>query len=298
MKTRYFADFSLFLVALMWGLSFIIMKSALDHLDVFNLLGIRFLVAAILSALIFHKRFLKIDFITIKRGIIIGIFLFLGYAFQTLGLHFTSASKSAFITGFNVVLVPVLTPLIIKKIPGISETMAAVIAFIGIGFLSLSGDIHAINIGDVLTLAGAFAFALQIIFIGKFCKDSNNINSAIIQIGFVGILSIVISIFTEGFILPKSLEAWKSILFLSLFCTAFSFIVQNIAQRYTTPARTSLIFTFEPVSAPVFAYFILGEILTPLGILGAILVVTGMLLSELDLYAYVKKQIEFYTHKN
>lgn len=292
MKNRYVADLSLFAVALMWGLSFITMKDALFHIGAFNLLGLRFIIAAVISALIFYKQFLKVDLMTIKRGIIIGLFLFLGYALQTYGLHFTSASKSAFITGFNVVLVPLFAQIIIKQKPGISEIAAGVIAFIGIGFLSLTGNISSINKGDILTLLGAFAFALQIIMIGKYSKDSNNINSAIVQIAFVGLLSALISFLNGNFIIPKEVSIWKSILFLSLFCTAFSFIAQNIAQKHTTPSRTSLIFTFEPVSAAVFAYFLLGEVLPPLGLLGATMIVFGMLLSELDLYGRLKNYLK------
>lgn len=292
MKKEYIADFALFMVAIMWGLSFIIMKNALAVIEVFNLLGIRFIAAALICMVIFFKQFRTIDLVTIKRGIFIGFFLFAGYAVQTYGLNFTTASKSAFITGFTVVLVPVLTPIIMKQFPGISEIMAAIIAFIGIGCLSLTGDINSINKGDVLTLLGAFAFAFQIILIGKFAKTSNNINSAIVQIAFVGVLSTIISLLLGTFTIQHQPNTWGAVLFLSVFCTAYSFVVQNMAQKHTTPARTSLIFTFEPVSAPIFAYFLLGEVLTPLGMFGAVLVILGMLLSELDLIGKLKAWIK------
>lgn len=276
------------MVAILWGFSFIVMKNALAVIEVFNLLGIRFIIAAVICMCIFFKQFKSIDLETIKRGVIIGFFLFSGYALQTYGLNFTSASKSAFITGFTVVLVPVLTPVIMKQFPGISDVMAALVALVGIGCLSLTGDVHGINKGDIFTILGAFGYAFQIILIGKFAKTSNNINSAIIQIAFVGILSTIISLTTGTFTLHHHSNTWIAIVFLSIFCTSLSFTVQNIAQKHTTPARTSLIFTFEPVSAPVFAYFLLGEVLTPLGLFGAVLIILGMLLSELDLIGKIK----------
>lgn len=278
---KYIADFSLLMVALIWGYSFITMKNIISYISIFNLLGIRFLIAALISAIIFHKEVKKMDLTTIKRGCLIGFFMFLAYIFQTFGLYYTTASKSGLITGFNVVLVPLLAPLFIKNPLKPIDIVAAAIAFLGICLLSISDSLTHINRGDILTFACAFMFAMQVILISKYSKTSNNINSAIIQILFVGVASTLISLFIEDFTVFHASHVWKDIMFLAIFCTAFSFLTQNSAQKYTTASRTALILTMEPLSSSIFAYFLLGEVLGQAGILGAFLVLSGMVLSEL-----------------
>ncbi len=284
MKKQTKADISLFFVAALWGLSFIIVKEALDTVDLFNMLALRFLLAGGLSILFFSKSFIKIDVQTIKSGSFVGIFLFIGFVLQTFGLLYTDSSKSAFITGFSVVLVPIIAALISRFKPTVSEVVAAFIALIGIGMLSLKGGGSDINIGDFLTLLSAFSFALHIVFVSKTSEKVNGLNSGIIQILFVGIISFVISLSLGTFEIPHDLKLIKEIAFLSVFCTLYSFIAQNIAQKYTTPSRVSLLFTLEPVSAALFAFLLLGEVLSPLGFVGALLIVGGMLTSELNLF--------------
>jgi drug/metabolite transporter (DMT)-like permease len=278
---KYLAYFALLMVGIIWGFSFIVMKNVISYIAIFNLLGIRFIIAGLISAIIFHKQVLKMDLSTIKRGCLIGLFMFLGYVLQTFGLYYTTASKSGLITGFNVVLVPLLAPLFIKHTLKPLDIVAALIAFCGIGLLSISGPLHQINIGDILTLASSFMFAMQVIFISKYSKTSNNINSAIIQILFVGIASTLISLFMEDFTVVHYTHVWKDILFLAVFCTAFSFITQNSAQKYISASKTALILTIEPLSAAIFAYLLLEDVLGTRGILGAALVLAGMILSEL-----------------
>ncbi|MFZ5966626.1 MAG: DMT family transporter [Bacillota bacterium] len=275
------ADLALLGVTLAWGVSFILTKNSLASLSTFNFLGVRFLIAALTSAVFFYKRMLKLDKDTLKYGIIIGMIMFSGYATQTLGLNYTTASKSGFITGFSVVIVPIFSAIVLKKAPKPSSVLGVVFAIIGLGLLTLDSNL-TLNIGDLYTLIGAFCFAFHIITVGKYAVQVDAINLAILQIGVVGILSMTVSFLFENPIIPSGTNVWFSILFLSFVCTSGAFIIQNAAQKYTTATHTALIFTGEPVFSAIFAYLLAGEVLNGRGIIGSILIVSGMLVAELD----------------
>ncbi|MBU5677214.1 DMT family transporter [Alkaliphilus sp. MSJ-5] len=275
------ADLSLLAVTVIWGSSFVLSKNSLDHLSTYNFLAIRFLLAALISAIIFYKNLINLDKDTIKYGILIGAILFTSYAFQTVGLNYTSASKSGFITGFSVVIVPILSAFLLKVKPHKSAVIGVVFAIIGLGFLTLDSSL-ALNIGDLYTLISALMFALHIITVGKYTVKVDSIAMAIIQIGVVGILSLFFSFATEKPILPKGLEIWATIFVLSVLCTSGAFIIQNVMQKFTSPTHTALIYSGEPVFSAIFAYFVAGELLTRRAILGSILILIGMIVSELD----------------
>jgi drug/metabolite transporter (DMT)-like permease len=282
MTKQYKADLALIVITAGWGLSYIFMKNIMIVLETFNLLGIRFLLSALGMGIIFHKRLRKLDKITLKGGILIGIFLFSAYAVQTLGLKYTTVSKSSFITGFSTVIVPIFSAIIFKKIPRSSTISGVILAFIGLALLTLNGDLE-LNIGDLYTLIGAFCFAFHILAISKYATRVDSINVTILQIGVVGFLSLIFSFLFETPRLPSEPQVWISLSFLILVCTIAGFITQNVAQKYTSAIHASLILASEPFFASIFAYFIIGEILPPKGMLGGLLIVLGILVAELNL---------------
>ena len=282
------ADLSLLAITVVWGSSFVLTKNSLDYLATYNFLAIRFLLAALISGIIFYKNIINVDKNTIKYGVFIGVILFTGYAFQTVGLNYTTASKSGFITGFSVVIVPVLSALLLKVKPYKSAVIGVVFAIIGLGFLTLDSSL-SFNIGDLYTLIAALMFALQIITVGKYTVKVDSIAMAIIQIGVVGILSLFFSFATEKPILPTGLKIWVPMFILSVLCTSVAFIVQNVMQNFTSPTHTALIYSGEPVFSAVFAYFVANEVLTEGAILGSILILAGMIISELDWNAILSK---------
>lgn len=281
MSKQFKADLALLGVTIGWGSSFILTKNSLDSLATYNFLAVRFIIAFAISSLIFYKNIIRIDKNTLKYGFLIGFILFSGYAFQTVGLNYTTASKSAFITGFSVVLVPIISALFLKKVPEKTAITGAAMALVGLGFLTLNGSL-GLNIGDFYTFFSTFAFAMHIITVGKYTVDVDSITLAIIQIGVVGFLSLIMSFAIETPIIPTGSTVWINLFILSLICTSGAFIVQNIAQKYTSPTHTALIYTGEPVFAAIFAYFVSNEVLSSRGILGAILILMGMLVAEVD----------------
>lgn len=275
------ADLALLAVTVGWGASFILTKNSLAAMATYNFLAVRFIIAFAISSLIFYKNMSKLDKNTLKYGVLIGSILFSAYAFQTVGINYTTASKSAFITGFSVVLVPVISALFLKKVPERVAIIGAIMALFGLGFLTINGSL-GLNIGDLLTFFSTFAFAMHIITVGKFTVKVDSISLAIIQIGTVGFLSLIMTMAIETPIIPTGTEVWVNLFILSLVCTSGAFIVQNAAQKYTSPTHTALIYTGEPVFAAIFAYFISGEILSARGIFGAALILTGMFVAEVD----------------
>jgi drug/metabolite transporter (DMT)-like permease len=277
------ADIALLIVTLFWGVSFLLTKNSLASLEVFNFLSIRFLIAFLFSAIIFYKRIIKSEIKTIVLGFVIGFLLFLSYAFQTVGLLYTSLSNSAFITGTSVVMVPIIASLLLKQKIKKEIILGVVLSLIGIALLTLKDFSTMINIGDLYTLICAFLFAMYIILVGKYSSSHDSIVFAIWQIGSVGFFSLISSFTLETYTLNIDFTAWLNILFLAVICTSGAFIIQNLAQRYTTSTHTALIYANEPVFAAIFGYIFAGEILGFQGIIGGVLILLGVLVAELDL---------------
>ncbi len=276
------ADLALLFVTLGWGASFILTKNSLSELPTYNFLAIRFLFAFIITAVFYFKRIKNSDSFTIKYGIILGFLLYGVYAFQTTGLNYTTTSKSAFITGFSVILVPVFTSFINKRLPTVITSVSVLFAFAGLALITLNQEVTGLNIGDFYTGVCAVLFALYIIAVGKYTSKTDSLPFAIIQIGTVGVLSLLTSIVIETPTIPQSLPVWLNVAALSIICTAGAYIVQNVAQKYTSATHTAVIFTGEPVFAAIFAYIFVGETLGTKGAIGAVLIVASMLFIELD----------------
>ncbi|AAM23907.1 drug/metabolite transporter (DMT)-like permease [Caldanaerobacter subterraneus subsp. tengcongensis MB4] len=274
------SDIVLTLVTMIWGSTFIIVKNAIQSLPVYNFLFIRFLLAFLLLAAIFYKKLKKIDKSTLMAASLIGTMLFLGYAFQTMGLLYTTASKSGFITGFSVVLVPILEAILLKRKPTKAATVGVVLAFIGLILLTTNIDL-SINIGDFLTLLCAFAFAMHIVLISKYASKMDTYLLATVQIGMVALLSGIVSLIFEKPFIPTSLDVWGAIIITGVFATAFAFVAQNTMQAYTTATHTALIFSLEPVFAALAAYLIAGETMSIRAIIGGAFMLAGIILSEL-----------------
>ena len=277
------ADIALLLVTVGWGASFILTKNSLSELQSYNFLALRFIFAFFISAVIYYKKIISIDKFTLKYWTLLGLLLFATYAFQTVGINYTTASKSAFITGFSVILVPIFSAIIARKLPNLLTVISVALAFSGLALITLNQDVGGLNIGDIYTGVCAVFFAIYIILVGKFTVKAESIAFAIVQIGVVGFLSLIVSLAIETPTVPVSLPVWINLAILSLVCTSGAYIVQNVAQKYTSATHTALIYTCEPVFAAIFAYIAVGEVLGVKGSMGAVLIVVGMLLIELDI---------------
>lgn len=295
-KNQVKADLALLVVTIAWGVSFLLTKNALDGLETFNFLAVRFGIATLISAVIFLKDMIRMSRKTLLLGVGVGFVMFAAYALQTVGITITTISKSAFITGTSVLMVPLFMALFLKRMPDKSSLLGAFMAFVGMGLMTLTGGSSdagtagSLNLGDLLTLIAAAGFALYILAVGKYTTQVDSIPFAIVQLWTVAVFSGITSLMFETPIVPTGSDTWFAILFLAIICTSLAFIVQNVAQKYTSSTHTALIFSGEPVFAAMFAYVMVGEVLGRNGVIGGGLILFGMLVAELNLVDKLKKR--------
>lgn len=273
------ADFPLLLVALIWGATFVMVKEAVSQIGVFTFLTLRFLVAALVLTLIFWPRLRASSLREFLAGALVGFFLFGGYALQTIGLRYTSVSKTGFITGLSVVIVPLLSTLILGRKPDLNSLVGVLLATTGLGLLTLR-DLSVAQ-GDLWVLGGAVAFALQIVALGRFAPQMKTDSLATIQVATVALLSAPFAWAREGAPLQMSDQVWFAISFTGIVATSLAFLAQSKAQRLTSPTHTALIFATEPVFAALFGYLLLQERLGWRELLGCALILAGMIVGEI-----------------
>ncbi len=285
-KTKYSlgAKAALFGAAIIWGSSFFIMKNAVEVLPTNLLLGIRFSTGCLLLSLIFHKRLKKLNKSYFLYGFIIGLFLYLAYWFQTVGLRGTTPGKNAFLTAIYCILVPFLFWIVNKSKPSIYNYLAAVLCVLGIGFVTLNGD-FSVSFGDFMTLIGGFFFASHMVAVAKLVKDKDPIVITILQFGFFAIISWIMFFFTEE--LPPA-NIWDvgvilELFYLAFFATTAALLLQNIGQTYTHPSAAAIILSLEAVLGVVFSIIFYGESLTLKLAIGFILIFISIIISETKL---------------
>lgn len=279
MNKKLKADLLLLMVTIVWGASFTLMKNAIRFIPPYTFLSLRYLLAALFLGLIFFKSLKKINAACIKYGFIIGVSLFGGCALQAVGLQYTTASKSGFITGLNVVLVPIFLSVIYKKLPPAGTMISVLSGVIGLGFLTIGSSFN-VNAGDMLTLVSAVFFAFQIILISRYSPGLDPILLTIVEMLTVSALSFMPGIVLEHLSVKFEVSSVFALVFTALFCSSLAYLIQMAMQKYTTPVHTALIFIAEPVFSLFFAILISGETLTPRGILGCVLILAGMIFSE------------------
>jgi drug/metabolite transporter (DMT)-like permease len=288
MPRAYKAHILLVLVTFVWGATFVVIKNAVEQ-DATPLLFnfIRMTFAAVALATVFHKDIAKIGRQSFVDGALTGIFLWLGYEFQTTGIRLTSASKSAFITGISVVLVPLFLMIFWGRKTSTWTAAGVLAAMVGLFLLTVpasqsgAGNWASVNRGDLLTSGCAVSFGFQIIFLGRATK-----RHSFAQIGFVQIATAAALMGLSAPLLERPHMVWSSrviwaILITGLLGTAAAFTIQAWAQQFTSPTQTALIFSLEPVFAWLTSYLILGERLGFRAGIGALLILAGVLISEL-----------------
>lgn len=275
------ADFSLLMVALIWGLTFATVKNAVADMDPFTFIAIRFAIAFVFMSLFCWKKLLKLRGRDWFPGILVGLFLFCGYSFQTIGLKYTTASNAGFITGLSVVMVPIIASITVRQMPSLLVIGGAGLAGIGIGLLCLNEG-YTYNYGDVLVLVCAISFALHIILVGRYASQTDATVLATLQIGVVAVLSALAAFVFESQVpIQFTRDVWIGLLTTAIPATSMAFFVQTYMQQFTTPMHTAIILATEPVFSGIFGYLLLGEVLGSRGLLGAALVLVGMVLSEI-----------------
>ena len=285
---RIASKIALFGASLIWGSSFLIMKNSVDNIEPHFLLGIRFTIGCLLLCLIFHRRLKELNRAYFMRGGLLGLFLFLAYSLQTIGLTGTTPGKNAFLTAIYCVIVPFLYWAVDRKKPDAYHLSAAFITILGIGLVSLNSGL-TIQYGDAFTMAGGFFYAAHMVAVAKFGKDRDPVLITILQFGYAAIFSSIVSFLTEEMKIPMNPGVITGVLYLSVFATAVALLLQNVGQKYTNPAPAAVILSLESVFGVLFSVIFYKEEINLRLLLGFLLIFLAVIISETKL-SFLKKK--------
>lgn len=287
MQRRLQADLALMFCSLIWGVTFVVVKNALDYSSVFIFLAIRFTLAALLMAALRPRALRRMDTQEIFAGLRLAFFMFVGYGFQTTGLQYTTASHSGFVTGASVVLVPILLGIFWGRRLTYWIYGGAFAALVGLYFLTVpAAGLRYLNYGDVLTFVAAGFYAVHIILVGEYMQEHSVSALSLIQVAGCGAMAWVLTGAGAVIHWQPVRFAWRWELLLAVgictvFATAVAFTVQLWAQQYTSASHAAILFALEPVFAVVTSYVVLHERLSSRALKGAGLVILGILIAEL-----------------
>ena len=281
-KVEVVASIILAVVALVWGTTYAVIKDTLSVVQPFSLMMFRFVFSALILSLMYLKKFKTIKSVDLKRGVIIGIFMFLAFYFLIVSIRFTTASKFSFIVGAYVLIVPFLSWVINKTKLDRYAIVGAILATIGLAFLTMEkGAIF--NLWDLVAGCCSFFFAAHMIAIEKYSGDSDPILLTIIQFITTAVLFIILTGIKEGYDFTVLPEIKWTLGYLVIISTIIPFAIQNIVQRYISSTSTALILTLQSAFGSIFAVYYLDERMTKQMIIGCLLIFIAIVFQETKL---------------
>jgi drug/metabolite transporter (DMT)-like permease len=286
---KYIGEIGLFITAIIWGSGFVASAVSLEYYTPYQILAGRFLIGVLLLSCLFYKKLRQIKKSVIIKGAVVGLFLYIAFVLQTVGLQYTTPSKNAFLTAVNVVIVPFIAYFMYKRKVNRFEVIGAILAVTGVGVISLKLSGH-INFGDLLTLFCAVAFAFHIFYTAKFVKDEDPVLLTLIQMITATVLGLTVVLFRGEVNVSFEKEGINSLLYLGVFSTTIAFLLQTVAQKYTTETNAAIILSTEAFWGMVFSVIILNEILTMKMAVGAVLILMAIIISETKL-TFLTKQV-------
>lgn len=278
-KKGLYADLALLFVTIIWGSGFAATKVGLKYISPYYMMAIRFSLSFVLMSIVFWKKFKTITKKDLIAGAVVGFVLYMGFSLQTVAAQYTNASKQAFLTATYVVMVPFMYWAVKGKRPDRYEIAGVLLCFIGAAMLSLNGGIR-IGIGDSLTLICAIFFAAHIVAIGYFIEKHDPIILTILQVGVSAVLSIISVLIFEKAPLVINPKGIAATLYLAVFSTLIAFLIQNVAQKYTSSTRAAIIMSMESVFGTIFPVIFLGDVFTIKMVFGCILIFAAIITAE------------------
>jgi len=280
-------------VAAVWGSTFVMVQGAVADYPVFSFLAWRFAIATVAFAVIFPRTFGRMELRTVGTGVIAGLLLTGGYVFQTFGLApgMTSPGRAAFITGMFVVITPFMQATLLRRMPRWTAWVGIGCAVTGLWLLSGVGLGGAWGLGDTLVLLCAVVYSGHIIVLGSLGRGHDTLPLTFVQLATVTVVCAALGVATEHAAIPARSGLWVALLVTGVFASAIAFAVQTHAQKHLSPTRTALILICEPAFGGLYAWIFMREGIGPLGVLGAVLILTGMAASDV-LGAFVARRGE------
>lgn len=281
------AELILVFIAVIWAGTFVVIKITLTELPPFYFIAFRFSTAAIIFYLLVFNKLSGWSKDALKAGLILGTLLFAGFASQTSGLLYTTASNSALITGVNLLIVPFAQYFIIKRKVGFENWTGVIVVLFGL-YLLTNPAVKGINKGDLITLICAFAWAFYIIYLDVFSRKYNLYVLVLTQFVLVSILSFLFAVLFESTgDIHFSTTSILGLLYTAIPATLLATFLGNKWQKETTPIRAALLITFEQPAAVILAIIFLKDSFSFLQLAGGVLMITGILFSET--FEYIKK---------
>lgn len=288
---KYIGEIGLIITAIIWGSGFVASAVSLEHYTPYQILAARFLIGVIILCIIFYKKLKNIKKSTLIKGSILGLFLYVAFVLQTVGLQYTTPSKNAFLTAVNVVIVPFIGFLLYKRKIDMFELVGAVTALIGVAVLSLKLS-SEINIGDLLTLCCAVGFAFHIFYTAKFVKDEDAVLLTIVQMITAAVISWIVVLFKGETSFTLESEGLLPLIYLGIFSTTIAYLLQTVAQKFITETKAAIILSTEAFWGMAFSVAILSEIMTTKMMIGAVLILGAIIISETKFSFLKKKEIK------
>ncbi|MGD1074131.1 MAG: DMT family transporter, partial [Bryobacteraceae bacterium] len=272
------AELTLIGITIVWGTTFVVVKSALAEVSPVLFLALRFSVAAMALIAIYWRGVSRRG---IGPGIAAGCLLFVAYVFQTMGLELTTPSKSAFLTGLSIPMVPLASSLVYRNRPRAIEVAGISIASFGMALMTLPAGSFGISRGDLLSVLCAVVFALHIVVVSHYSPMFGFETIALMQVVTAALLGIASFRLFGPVRFHATPGVAAAVLITGLLATALAFTAMAWSQQYTTASRAALIFALEPVIAWLTSYVLTGEAMSGRGKTGAVLILGGVLLVEL-----------------
>lgn len=279
---KYIGEIGLIITAIIWGSGFVGSAVALDSYTPYQILAGRFLIGAVLLCAVFYKKLKFISKSALIKGAVLGIFLYIAFALQTVGLQYTTPSKNAFLTAVNVVIVPFIGLVLYRRKLDMFEVMGAFLAMIGVAILSLQWSTD-INMGDFLSLCCAIGFAFHIFYTSQFVKQEDPIILTIVQMATAAVIGFIVVLAKGEIAFSMQPEGITSLLYLGIFSTTIAFLLQTVSQKFISETKAAIILSTESLWGMVFSVIILSEVLTLKMGIGAVLILAAIILSETKL---------------
>lgn len=286
------------IATIIWGSTFCILKDTLNDVSVYFMLAFRFTIAAAILALVFWRKWKKVDNSYFFAGAVMGTLLFLAYAVQNFGLISTTPGKNAFFTAVYCVIVPFIYWIIDRKRPDKFHIIAAILCLAGIGFTSWDGGFY-LGIGDVLTLVAGFLYACHIVAVAHFSKGRDIFTLTVMQFVVVAAWAWIFTGITNG--VPQQnvpLRAWLMLLYLAIPATALALLFQNVGQKYTNPSAAAVLLALEAPFGILFSVLFVDERPTVSMIFGFMLIFISIICSETKFSFFSVKKCKKRVDKN
>lgn len=275
-------DALLVFITMIWGSTFLVVKDTVRVSGPFTYLAFAYAVGALTLALIFRRRLMRITRAELRNGLIIGLFLFTGYALQTTGLQFTTVSKAGFITGLNVPLIPIFMFLLLRQKASRGAVAGIILSFIGLFLLSFNNHLTpSLGMGELLIFGAAIAFALHVVCISRFSPGADATNLVIMQIALTSLLSFIAIPITHQPVFIPSWSFWIVVALMGTIDIAFTLLVMNRVQQFIGGTKAALIYALEPVWASLAGLLLAGDVLSVPAWIGCACILAGMVVGRL-----------------